>query len=221
MFEREFHVPPTSEPPSCLLELLAVVAIGAAHVAIEMAASVAVTRVYNVAAGVALGGYIIWRAATAKNLLGVWGLRGDNFWQALGLQLVFGIPAAACLVTLGLVNGAVPLPRSFLVVCALYPLFGVAQQFVLQNLIARNLTAHVPSRVLLAFLSASLFSLSHLPRLSLTVLAMIGGFFLTLIYQRHPNIWAVGIVHGLLAGLAFYIVLQQDPGAMIIRFLTR
>ena len=75
--------------------------------------------------------------------------------------------------------------------------------------------------MLLAFVAALLFSLSHIPRLPLSALALIGGFFFTLIYQRHPNLWAVGIVHGILAGLAFYILLQEDPGARIIQFLMR
>lgn len=210
-----------TEPQSRLSELLVVVAIGAAHVGIEMAASVEVTRVYNVAAGSGLTAYLMWRAIATKNLLRVWGMRCDNFWQALRSQLVFGIPAAACLVLLGLVNGTVPLPRSFWLVCTLYPLFGIAQQFVLQNLIARNLSTFVQQRLLLAFVSALLFSLSHVPRLSLAVLALVAGFCLTLIYQRHPNLWAVGIVHGILAGLAFYIVLEQDPGSRILQFIMR
>jgi hypothetical protein len=219
VFEPERRVLPTGEPQPCIPELLAAVAIGAAHVSIEMIASVEATRVYNVAAGVAVTVYLIWRATTARGIFRIWGMRFDNFWHALRAQSIFGVPAAACLILLGLVNGTVPLPPSFWLVFALYPLFGVAQQFVLQNLIARNLTRFVPHRVLLAFVSALLFGLSHLPRLSLSVLAFTGGIFLTIIYQRQQNLWAVGVVHGILAGLAFYIVLQQDPGTRIIQFL--
>jgi membrane protease YdiL (CAAX protease family) len=221
LFEPEQHVPLPNESQPRLSELLAIVAIGVAHVCIELVASVDATRVYNVAAGIAVIAYLIWRATTTNSILRVWGMRRDNFWPALRVQLIFGVPAAACLILLGLVNRTVPLPRSFWLVCALYPLFGVAQQFVLQNLLARNLTKLVPHRMLLAFVSALLFSLSHFPRLSLSVLALIGGFFLTLIYRRHPNLWAAGIVHGILAGLAFYVVLQEDPGARIIQFLMR
>ena len=221
MFEREQPGPPTNEPQPRFLELLAVVAIGTAHVSIEIATSVAVTRAFNVAAGIGLTVYLFWRAATVKGILRSWGMRRDNFWQALGVQLVFGVLAAACLTLLGLANGTVPLPRTFWIVCVSYPLFGIAQQFVLQNLITRNLATFVRRRVLLAFASALLFALSHIPRMSLTILALIAGFFLTFIYQRHPNLWAVGIVHGILAGLAFYVVLQQDPGARILEFLMR
>jgi membrane protease YdiL (CAAX protease family) len=221
LYEQEHHVALPSEPQPSISELLVVVAIGAAHVCIELVASVEATRVYNVAAGVGVTAYLIWRATTTNNILRVWGMRRDNFWQALRVQLIFGGPAAACLILFGLMNGTVPLPPSFWLVCALYPFFGIAQQFVLQNLIARNLAMFVPHRVLLAFSSSLLFSLSHIPRLPLSVLALIAGFFLTLIYQRHQNLWAVGIVHGILAGLTFYIVLQQDPGARILQFLMR
>lgn len=219
MFEQEHHVPRPNESQPRLSELLGIVAIGVAHVCIELVASVDATRVYNVAAGIAVTAYLIWRATTTNHVLRGWGMRRDNFWSALRVQLYFGVPAAASLILFGLMNGTVPLPRSFWLVCALYPLFGVAQQFVLQNLIARNLKKFIPQRVLLAFVSALLFSLSHIPRLSLSVLALIGGFFFTLIYQRFPNLWAIGILHGILAGLAFYIVLQEDPGARIIQFV--
>ena len=64
-----------------------------------------------------------------------------------------------------------------------------------------------------------MFAASHYPRLELVVLTFVAGIFLTLIYRRAPNLWAIGIVHGLLGSLAFYIVLGEDPGAFILEFL--
>ena len=48
------------------------------------------------------------------------------------------------------------------------------------------------------------------------VLTLGAGFFFTLIYRRHPNLWAVGILHGFLGALAYYLVLGEDPGGMVI-----
>jgi len=43
--------------------------------------------------------------------------------------------------------------------------------------------------------------------------------FFTPIYRRFPNLWAVGLAHGLLGALAFYLVLGEDPGADILQHL--
>jgi membrane protease YdiL (CAAX protease family) len=41
----------------------------------------------------------------------------------------------------------------------------------------------------------------------------VAGFFFTAIYRRVPNLWAVGLVHGILGSLAIYFVSGEDPGA--------
>ena len=69
------------------------------------------------------------------------------------------------------------------------------------------------------------FSSPPLPEQSPLAAALFGvpgvaGVFLTLIYQRFPNLWAVGIVHGILGSLAVYIVLKEDPGATIFSFIV-
>ena len=57
-----------------------------------------------------------------------------------------------------------------------------------------------------------LFAASHIPRLPLVALTSVSGFFLTMVYRRMPNLWAVGIVHGVLGSLAVYLVSDEDPG---------
>ena len=165
--------------------------------------------------------YVAWRLATTAGMLHTWGFRADNFWTALRSQSYFALPAAAVLFAVGLIRGSSPTSASFWLVFGLYSLFGVVQQFVLQNLIARNLRGFIRHEVVCAFSAAFLFGLSHVPRASLAAAAMVGSFFLTLIYQRHPNLWAVGIVHGLLAALAFYTVLGDDPGGKILQVFSR
>ena len=102
---------------------------------------------------------------------------------------------------------------------ALYPVWGVAQQFALQNLIAKNIAGIFSKPVGVAVASATLFAISHYPRVELVGLTFVSGIFLTLVYRKVPNLWAVGIAHGLLGSLAFYLVLNEDPGAVILGFL--
>ncbi|MFQ5932728.1 MAG: type II CAAX prenyl endopeptidase Rce1 family protein, partial [Nitrospiraceae bacterium] len=121
----------------------------------------------------------------------------------------------------GLMRGSIYLPVTFWLTLGLYPAWGIAQQFALQNLIVRNLTGLLSHPVAIAGVAALLFGIAHYPRVSLVMLTVCAGFFFTLIYQRFPNLWAVGIVHGILGALVFYILLGKDPGAEILGFLFR
>ena len=103
---------------------------------------------------------------------------------------------------------------------ALYPVWGVAQQFALQNLIAKNLSYVLQSHLGLAVGASALFGVSHYPRLELVALTFVGGIFFTLVYRKFPNLWAVGIAHGVLGSLVVYIVLKEDPGTVILGYLT-
>ena len=193
--------------------------MGVLHVATEIVLSPRVARQYNAVATAAILLYLGWRLSVTQNALHMWGFRGDNFWAALRLQLTFAVPAGVILYGLGLSQGTATLPRTFWLVLGLYPLWGIAQQFALQNLIARNLRDVVPDQMLRALAVALLFGLSHCPRRSLMVLTFVAGFFLTLIYEYQPNLWAVGCVHGVLGAMTIYIVLQEDPGAKFLGFV--
>lgn len=184
-----------------------------------MSFSLAAARVFNALAAAAIAIYVVWRACVSKHAIRVWGLRRDNFWRSLRAQLCFAVPAAAALYGVGLFLGSVPLPVTFWLTLALYPLWGIAQQFALQNMIVNNLRALISHDVARAFVAALLFGLSHYPRALLVLLSFAAGFCFTLIYQRHRNLWAVGCVHGLLGAMAYYVVLQEDPGAKILDYV--
>jgi hypothetical protein len=148
-------------------------------------------------------------------------MRLDNLPRALAAQLGFAAVGAAVLLGWGRAVGTVSIPSTFWLALALYPVWGTAQQFALQNLVARNLRGMLPDGLPVALVSAALFGAAHYPRLELTLLTFLAGFFFTWIYRRLPNLWAVGIAHGLLGALAFYIVLGEDPGAKILEWLSR
>ncbi|MDK1117738.1 MAG: CPBP family intramembrane metalloprotease [Anaerolineae bacterium] len=155
----------------------------------------------------------------SKGVLRAWGMRRDNFWPALRAHLPFVIVSVIVVIGFGVVNNSLNLPRSFWFTIALYPIWGIAQQFALQNLIGRNLTALSSKPLVIAVVASLMFGVAHLPRLDLVALTLVAGIFLTLVYRRNPNLWAVGIVHGILGSMAFYIILKEDPGGVILRFL--
>lgn len=203
----------------CRAELVAVLGVGLLHVVTELALSATAAMVYNVVAVVGFAVYLIRRARRSEGALRAWGMRGDNFGSAMAAHGGFGLLAAAGILGYGWLSGSLHLPATFWATIAVYPAWGIAQQFALQSLVARNLSGLVPGGVPLAVLAAGLFAAAHYPRLDLVALTFGAGFFLTLVYRRFPNLWAVGIVHGVLGSLAFYVLLREDPMRMLAEIL--
>lgn len=204
----------------CRAELIAVLVAGLLHVLTELFFSEPAAMAYNAVVALAFAAYLIWRARRSEGALRAWGMRGDNFRAAMLAQGAYALVAGSGIVVYGLVSGSLALPPTFWWTVALYPLWGIGQQFALQSLVARNLTDLVSSPVPLALLAAGLFAIAHYPRLDLVALTFAAGFFLTLVYRRFPNLWAVGIVHGLLGSLAFYVLLEEDPLEMLGEILS-
>ena len=204
----------------CYPELAAIILVGALHVATEIITSDATARLYNAIISVVFLCYLVWRARRSKDAVKAWGMRTDNFWQALREQLTFGAVGVAALLGFGIGTGTLPLPGTFWLILGLYPIWGIAQQFALQSLIGRNLKDLLSKPIAIAVVASALFATAHLPLVEYVILTAVAGVFLTLIYQRTPNLWAVGIVHGILGSLAVYIILRQDPGAGIWAFIS-
>ena len=204
----------------CYPELVAILLAGLFHVVTELGFSDAVARVYNAIVSVVFIGYLVWRARRSRGAVRTWGMRWDNFWPALRAQLVFGAIGVLVLIGFGMATDSLALPKTFWMTLGLYPIWGIAQQFALQSLLARNLAGFLSSPVAIATVASALFAAAHYPQVELVILTGVAGVFLTLIYRRIPNLWAVGIVHGILGSLAVYIVLEMDPGAAILRFIV-
>ena len=203
----------------CYPELAAIGLAGLVHIGLEVGISERAGLWFSAAAAMAFVGYLVWRARGGSAVRHMWGMRRDNFWSALRAQLVFGACGATVMIAYAATVGAVTLPWGFWLTLVLYPVWGTIQQFALQNLIARNVIGFVSHPIAVA--AAVLFATSHIPRWPLVALTLVSGFFFTLIYRRRPNLWAVGIVHGVLGSLAVYLVSGEDPGAVIWNMVTR
>jgi hypothetical protein len=200
-------------------ELTAIILAGLGHIAVELNYSLSVATYYNVAVSIAFLLYVIWRVRTSPGTFRTWGFRYDNLASAAAAHSKFLVVGIIALVVFAMVTQSPGLPRTFWLTVALYPIWGIAQQFALQNLIANNLSGALGKPVWIALVAALVFATSHYPRLELAALSFSAGFFFTLIYRKHPNLWVVGTAHGLLGSMAFYIVLREDPGAAILDFL--
>jgi len=210
------------------VELGLAVLTGVGHVALEIAtqgmrgAAASLDRpqhFYNLGAGVVWGVYLLWRLLRTRGTAAAWGFRREGFLPALRASLAFAGLAVLPMLAFGYSCGRLPIPLTFWVVMAIYPLYGIAQQFVLQSLITRNLRGLVPTLSLRVVVVSSLFGLAHFPNNILVGLTFAAGLAFTWIFEKYRNLWAVGIVHGILGALAYYVVLGQDPGAELLKLL--
>lgn len=204
----------------CYGELAAIVLAGAVHIAIELGRSAVAATAFNAMVSVAFLAYLVWRAGRTPGVLRYWGMRTDNLNRATLAQLPFFVAGVLVLASFGAATGSPGLPRTFWLTAALYPIWGIAQQFALQNMIANNVAGLAARPLAVAFVAAALFAASHFPQLELVALTFVAGIFFTWIYRRVPNLWVVGTAHGLLGSMAFYVVLREDPGSVILDFVV-
>ncbi|MFC1497254.1 CPBP family intramembrane glutamic endopeptidase [Verrucomicrobiota bacterium] len=209
----------------CYPELVLAILTGVGHVCLEVVvdgmkgAAETLSRpqhFYNIGAAVVWGCYLLWRLVRTRGVAGAWGFRKDDFACSMRAGAVFAVVALIPLLIYGKVHDRLPFPLTFWLIIVVYPVYGIAQQFVLQALITRNLRGLIkklPFRVLAASI---LFCAAHFPNYWLVALTFIAGLGFTWIYEKHRNIWAVGIVHGILGAVAYYLVIGQDPGAELL-----
>ena len=144
------------------------------------------------------------------------GWRLDNFWPAARLLLPTMLIVSALLVGLGWYAGTLDLGRweggqSILGMPALSLLWGPLQQYALQGFINRRAQLVFGPGRSSVLLVGFLFALFHLPNPWLTLATFTGGLFWAWVYQRAPNLFAVGLSHGL---MTWVLISSVPPSAL-------
>jgi membrane protease YdiL (CAAX protease family) len=144
------------------------------------------------------------------------GWRLDNFATAARLLAIPMLVVIALLVGVGLYTSNLDFVRwkggqSLFGVPALSLLWGPLQQYALQGFINRR--AQIvwgrgwPSVLVVAFV----FALLHLPNPWLTFATFAGGLLWAYVYQRAPNLIALGLSHGLMT----WVLISSVPPAAL------
>jgi len=135
------------------------------------------------------------------------------FGRALLLLLAPMLIGSAILIGIGYLAGSLQFSYRFTGFRSFLPLWGLMQQYVLQAFIYRRLKfilvegqAPEGERVwrtrLAIFGAAVLFAIVHAPNLALMVLTLISGLIWSWVYERAPNLFALGLSHGVMSTIA-------------------
>ena len=144
------------------------------------------------------------------------GWRLDNFWTAARMLAIPMLGVGTLLICVGLYTSNLDFVRweggqSLFGVPALSLLWGPLQQYALQGFINRRsqLVWGRGWRSVLAV--AVVFALLHLPNPWLAFATFAGGLLWAYVYQRAPNLLAIGISHGLMT----WVLISSVPPAAL------
>jgi membrane protease YdiL (CAAX protease family) len=129
------------------------------------------------------------------------GFRFDNFLESIRLCSLVSIPFWLLIVSVGFVSGRLwnSLAHHTVLLPALrYVLWAIFQQYGLQGVFHQRLRKLMTNPWLSSVFCAFLFMSLHFPNQILMFFTLSGGFALSWVYTKQPNIFALGIIHGLL-----------------------
>jgi membrane protease YdiL (CAAX protease family) len=143
------------------------------------------------------------------------GFRVDNFGRAARLAA-----APTLVLALLIVGGALLLhgrlhARALLIGGLLYPLWGFTQQYALQGIVWRQVR-RAGLGAWAGLVAAGLFALVHAPNPGLMLMTFVGGCVWCELYRRAPNLFVLGISHGLLATLLLALLPLGVTGGLRI-----
>ncbi|MEO0472991.1 MAG: hypothetical protein AAF206_25460 [Bacteroidota bacterium] len=157
--------------------------------------------------------YVFLRYRENPEILAYWGFRKDNFGKVFRFILPFGVVSVLIFWLLGMWFGTNILSWHIIPILILYPIWGTIQHFLMIGLVADNLeglTSVSLSRFGLVSLTSILFAIVHYPHWWLILACSLLAVFYTLVYLWEKNLYVLGIFHGWLGALFFYLVLARD-----------
>ena len=128
------------------------------------------------------------------------GFRIDNLAPALKLSALASLPFFILLAAVGIEWGslqALHVEKPLGVSGLHYLLWATFQQYGLQGYFHHRLRQVVFNPILSSTINAFIFSSLHFPNPLLMLFTLFGGFALSMVYTRQPNIFALGVLHGL------------------------
>jgi membrane protease YdiL (CAAX protease family) len=159
--------------------------------------------------------YVVLRIRRDRSVLADWGLRRDTLAEGTRRTLVVLLIGVALITLWRLVRGWVPLPLDAIGVFALYPIWSLIQEFVVQALLVANFKKLGLGDRPTIVAGGILFSLAHFPDPELIALTLLPGFLWAWLFLKTRSLLPISLCHAWLGTLAFYWILERDPWSKI------
>ena len=162
-------------------------------------------------------GFVVVRAAADRSVLGEWGFTSWNLGRGFKLLLPAAVLSAAGFAAYGVLFGRILLHWHFILICLIYPIWGLVQQFLVVTLLAGNLRkqGRIPDGGIVV-LVALVFAVAHLPSPPLAAAAFVLALITTTVYFRTRNLWPLGLFHGWYATCLYFLALGEDPWTAVV-----
>lgn len=151
------------------------------------------------------------------------GWRMDNFWEAVRLLIAPMLVASLVMAVIGWYTGslrfAMPEKRSALLWLPVAGImWGLTQQYVLQAFFNRRAQMVWGRGIVSVLVVAFIFAVIHLPNWWLAVATFAGGIIWAAVYQRAPNLPALGLSHGVMTWVLISTVPQSALQSLRVGF---
>ena len=189
------------------LEISAVLGAMALHFLLTSVVGIRGLDIVPITVAVAL--YVAHRGRH-EHVRAEWGTRRTGFAACLLATVPLLAVGAAVCAAIGWQRGHLAADLHLLITVALYPVWGVAQQFLVLALFAHNLDRLGLPRAAVFAIAALGFAAVHVPNWPQVGATLVLGAWCTALFFRHRNLWPLGIAHGVLGALLYRWVLGVD-----------
>jgi uncharacterized protein len=199
-----------------LWEMGAVGLTGTGHLAF---AAMDASALFIPIATVGWSGYIAYRAYREPGFFGRTGFTPQGLGPAFRDASLVAAGSLALMAGAGALQGSLTLHRDMVPLLLLYPAWGLIQQFLVQGMLAGNLSmgpGWTSSPYFVTPISAAAFGSVHVPNWRLAAGTFGLGLAYTPIYLRHRNLWPLGLYHGWLGVFYYFWVLEKNPWARVV-----
>jgi hypothetical protein len=157
--------------------------------------------------------YIYSKTGNNPEAFKSWGFQRENFRSSFLVLLPVALLAITGILIYGALSQARFLNWHIIPILLLYPAWGTIQQFMMVGLIAGNLRKLTDIKITesqIILFTSFLFAFVHYPSFPLMGYAFIMEVIFIKVYLKWPNIWSLGLYHGLVSGLFIFFVLGRD-----------